>query len=87
MLIVLIVFETWFVPNLMANSEVSTQPLRLLRLLLLSRLWKLLHVFPELVTTLKGMWVASRAEISSLVLAIMFVYVFAITMHLVMAES
>ena len=45
------------------------------------------HGFTELVTMLKGMWVASRAVISSLVLVIMFVYVFAIIMQLVMAES
>ena len=84
---VVMVFETWFVPNLIANSEVPTQLLRLLRLPRRSRLLKLLHGFTELVTMLKGMWVASRAVISSLVLVIMFVYVFAIIMHLVMAES
>ena len=86
-LIVLMVYETWFVPNLIANSEVPTQLLRLLRLPRRSRLLKLLHGFTELVTMLKGMWVASRAVISSLVPAIMFVDVLAIIMHLVMAES
>ena len=81
------VFETWFMPNLMANSEVPTQLLRLLRLHHLSRLLKLLHGVTELVTMLKGMWAASRAVISSFVLVIMFVYVFAIIMQPVAAES
>merc|ERR1719160_1882793 len=52
--------------------------IRLLRLLRLSRMVRLMRSVPELVTLLKGMAAATRSVFSTLLLLVLFMYVFAI---------
>lgn len=80
-LVFLMVGETWVIPLLTTGGgggmgDVSI--LRLLRLLRLTRMARLMRSVPELVTLLKGMATAARSVFSTLVLLILFTYVFAI---------
>merc|ERR1719324_1243414 len=56
----------------------GTQPLRLLRLLRLTRMARLMRSFPDLLTLVKGMIAATRSVGSTLLLLMIFNYVFAI---------
>merc|ERR1719324_1789110 len=56
----------------------GTQPLRLLRLLRLTRMARLMRSFPDLLTLVKGMLAATRSVGSTLLLLLIFNYVFAI---------
>merc|ERR1719171_872505 len=53
-------------------------PLRLLRLLRLTRMARLMRSFPDLLTLVKGMMAATRSVGSTLLLLMIFNYVFAI---------
>lgn len=79
-LVALMVLETWVMPFVGGGGGGMGQAsmLRLLRLLRLTRMARLLRSVPELVTLLKGMAAASRSVCSTLVLLIMFTYIFAI---------
>merc|ERR1719261_587381 len=77
------VLETWILPALSGGSDgggvpIDVSMLRLLRLLRLSRLMRLLRKCPELITLLKGMGAAVRSVFSTLVLLVVFMYIFAI---------
>lgn len=83
LLCTLMVFETWILLLLSGGDggggiPIDTSMLRLLRLLRLSRMMRLLRKCPELITLLKGMAAAVRSVGSTLVLLIIFMYVFAI---------
>eukprot|EP00811_Abedinium_folium_P012484 NODE_2157_length_2280_cov_5.378077.p1 GENE.NODE_2157_length_2280_cov_5.378077~~NODE_2157_length_2280_cov_5.378077.p1 ORF type:complete len:428 (-),score=148.44 NODE_2157_length_2280_cov_5.378077:231-1514(-) len=91
-LVMLMVTETWLLPMMViiTGADVSglpTGPLRLLRLLRLSRLVRLMRAIPELVTMVKGMYIASRAVATSLLMVVMLVYVFAILLHMTVSEE
>eukprot|EP00746_Dinoflagellata_sp_MGD_P166407 gnl/MRDRNA2_/MRDRNA2_96263_c0_seq1.p1 gnl/MRDRNA2_/MRDRNA2_96263_c0~~gnl/MRDRNA2_/MRDRNA2_96263_c0_seq1.p1 ORF type:complete len:585 (-),score=110.44 gnl/MRDRNA2_/MRDRNA2_96263_c0_seq1:172-1926(-) len=80
-LVFLMVAETWVMPLAAGGGgggmgDVSI--LRLLRLLRLTRMARLMRAVPELMTLLKGMAAAVRSVFSTLVLLILFTYVFAI---------
>lgn len=80
-LVGLMVGETWIMPLAMGGGgggmgDVSI--LRLLRLLRLTRMARLMRAIPELLVLLKGMAAAARSVFSTLVLLILFTYVFAI---------
>ncbi len=86
-LALLMVIETWIMQLFFSNANLPTAPLRLLRLLRLSRLIRLLSSFPELVSMWRGMWVASRAVFSSLLLLVVFTYVFGIVIHMALSQQ
>jgi voltage-gated sodium channel len=88
-LVFLMVAETWFVPYIPTGSSAPppTGPIRLLRLLRLSRLVRLLRSLPDLVVIVKGMYSAFRAVGSSLLMICMLIYLFAIIMHMLLAED
>jgi hypothetical protein len=86
------VLETLFLPILLpifasGSSAPPTGFLRLLRLLRLSRLVRLLRSVPELVTIVKGMYVAVRAVASTFVMIVVLIYVFAILMMLLLRDD
>eukprot|EP00928_Gymnodinium_smaydae_P033330 TRINITY_DN23905_c0_g1_i1.p1 TRINITY_DN23905_c0_g1~~TRINITY_DN23905_c0_g1_i1.p1 ORF type:complete len:619 (-),score=96.67 TRINITY_DN23905_c0_g1_i1:359-2173(-) len=89
-LVLIMTLETWMMPlifiTLGNSSSVSlpTAPLRLFRLLRLTRMVRLLRSMPELVTLIKGLATASRAVGSSLLMVSIVMYVFAITLNLIM---
>jgi len=82
-LVVLMVLETWLIPPVVhlvtqKSGKVETGPIRLVRLLRLARMTRIMKAFPELMTMLKGMRLASRAVGSSILLLCVMIYVFAI---------
>jgi hypothetical protein len=86
------VSETWIMaPTLAlmggANVNIPVAPLRLLRLLRLTRMARLMRSVPELVTMTKGLAMASRAVLSSLLMVLMLIYTFAIILHVFMKEE
>jgi len=93
-LVSLMVLETWCLSAILLLSGSSgsggvalpTGPLRLLRLLRLSRLVRLLRSLPDLLTLVNGIFAASKAVTSSLVLIIVLNYVFAIMMHMFLKD-
>lgn len=87
----MMVAETWIMTIVFAaigaNFKLPTGPLKLLRMLRLARLVRLLRTFPELMTLVKGMVVACRAVLSSLVLVVILVYVFGIVLHMFLKDN
>lgn len=79
-LVGLMVLETWIIPIFSEDGDGlgDASMLRLLRLLRLTRMARLMRSVPELVTLLKGMAAATRSVFSTLVLLVLFMYVFAI---------
>lgn len=77
-LCILMWFETWILPALGGGLPIDVSMLRLLRLLRLSRLMRLLRKCPELITLLKGMAAATRSVFSTLILLLVFMYIFSI---------
>jgi len=90
-LVALMVAETWVMPAIFSiiggRVSLPTGPLRLLRLLRLSRLVRLIRTLPELVTMFKGMFVASRAVGSSLLMVSLLIYVFGIVVHMGLGDE
>jgi len=87
-LVLLIVLETWALPLMVVclgleRSGMPTGPLRLLRLLRLSRP-RLMRSLPQLVTMVKGMFVASRAVASSLLMVIAMIYFYSIILQMML---
>lgn len=91
LLVFLMVLETWIMPVIFTlfggGVSLPTGPLRLLRLLRLSRLVRLIKQLPELMTMFKGMFVASRAVGSSLLMVILLIYVFGIIIHMALSSE
>lgn len=82
-LVGLMVMETWLIPVILGGGGGGSgmgdaSMLRLLRLLRLTRMARLMRSVPELLVLLKGMVAAARSVFSTLVLLILFTYVFAI---------
>jgi Ca2+-binding EF-hand superfamily protein len=91
-LVILMVFETLVMPARDLHSPGDTNapalgPLRLLRLLRLSRIVRLLRSFPELATMVKAIAAALRAVISSFILVVVLIYVFAIVMKIFLGDD
>lgn len=84
-LVVLMVLETWVTPNLGVNMP--TGPLRLFRLLRLTRLGRLLAFFPEMTMILRGMVKGARAVGSSLLMIVCLIYVFGIILFPLVNEA
>lgn len=70
-----------------STANAPRGPFQLLRLLRLARLGRLLRFFPELVTMIKGMLLATRAVGSAMMLLIIACYAASITMHSFMKEE
>jgi hypothetical protein len=70
-----------------AESEISAEPLRILRLLKLTRVARLMKAFPELVTMIKGLVRSMRAIFSTLILVLLQVYVWGIIMHMLLKDD
>lgn len=92
LLVGLMLLETWIMPCILTviggkKLNLPTGPLRLLRLLRLSRLVRLIRQLPELMTMFKGMFVASRAVGSSLLMVMLLIYVFGIIVHMLLNEE
>jgi hypothetical protein len=78
-LVFFMVLETWLIPLKLLPLTISgTASLRLLRLLRLTRMARLMRSFPDLLTLVKGMMAATRSVGSTLLLLMIFNYVFAI---------
>jgi hypothetical protein len=77
----MMIFETWVVPLAMPGGGglgKAASLLRLLRLLRLTRMARLMRALPELLTLIKGMAAATRSVSCTLVLMIVFLYIFGI---------
>jgi hypothetical protein len=87
------ILETWIMAPVVhfvssgGGVPVPVQPLRLLRLLRLTRMARLMRSLPELVTMTKGMKVASRAVLSSLLMVALMIYTFSIVLNLFLKEE
>jgi hypothetical protein len=87
-LVFLMLVETLVVPMVFADSAAPpTGPLRLLRLLRLSRIVRLLRSFPELATMVKAIVAALRAVLSSFIMVVVLIYVFAIILKIFLGED
>lgn len=96
-LVSLMVFETWvltlvFIVTAGGNSSgvgnVSIlRMLRLLRLTRMARMARLLRAMPELMILIKGMTVAARSVFFTLILLLVFIYVFAIAFVQLLDDS
>lgn len=92
-LVSIMVFETWMLGPALAlgasgsGPPLPSAPLRLLRLFRLSRMARLLRNLPELITMVKGMWLASRAVCSSLLMVVLSMYTFAIIINMGMKQE
>lgn len=69
------------------SVALPTQPLRVIRLLKLTRMARLMRAFPELVTMVKGLFRAFRAIMSSLILIMLMVYIWAILLHMLLKDA
>jgi voltage-gated sodium channel len=80
-LVGMMVFETWVMPLAMPGGGGvggNLSILRLLRLLRLTRMARLMRALPELLTLIKGMAAATRSVSCTLVLMVIFLYIFGI---------
>jgi len=91
-LVLIMVVETWVMQLVMhfiggGGLNLPTGPLKLLRLLRLARVARAIRALPELVTLIKGMYVASRAVGTSMLLLIVLIYVFGIVAFMQMGPE
>lgn len=89
-LVIMMVFETWFMPLLFAGSSgpgIPTGLVKMLRLLRLARLGRLMRSVPELVAMIKGVRQAARAVASALLLLLFLIYIFAIVMFTLLKDE
>lgn len=80
-LVFFMVVETWLVPLIVGGETDALQDvalLRMLRLLRLTRMVRLMRSVPELVTLLKGMVIAAKSVSYTLLLLLIFMYIFSI---------
>ncbi|CAE7592974.1 Cacna1h [Symbiodinium natans] len=87
-LVALMSFETWFFPLAHAISATTGDTMtggasvlrvaRVLRVLRTARMARLVRLMPELMILIKGMMVACRSVFFTLVLLLMFTYVFSV---------
>lgn len=86
------VLGTWVIATIdytltSGNLPIPGEPLRLLRLLRLTRITRLMRNMPELCTLTKGLLLAFKAALSSLIMVGIMVYIFGIIMHLLMKNE
>jgi len=85
-LVVIMVVETWVMPSIVflsgEPSSLPTGPIKLIRLLRLARMVRIMRAFPEIMTMVKGMIVATQPVASSMSMLVGIIYIFAITMHM-----
>merc|ERR1712232_575987 len=87
-LVTLMLVEIAVIPVVFADTAAPpTGPLRLLRLLRLSRMVRLLRSFPELATMVKAIAAALRAVLSSFIMVVVLIYIFAIVMNIFLKED
>lgn len=70
----------------LGNSSIL-KGVRLVRLVRMTRMIRLLNSFPELMVVIKGMGVAARAVVSTLILMSIIIYVFAVLLRQLTDES
>jgi len=87
LLVFLMVAETAVLPIVSSELALPTAPLRLLRLARLSRLVRLVKSLPDLLIIMKGMAYSIRAVASSLAMAVLMMYVFAIILHMLLSAE
>jgi hypothetical protein len=68
------------------GAKLPTQPFRILRLFKLTRMARLMKVFPELVIMIKGLGRAMRAIASSFLLVTVMTYVWGIILHMLLMD-
>lgn len=94
-LVVAMVLETWFMPLFFFivdrdnGFDIQGSVLRLVRLtrlVRLARMARLVNAVPEILILVKGMYMAARAVIVSLILMFLFIYVFAICFRILMTD-
>lgn len=90
-LVIIMVLETWvlfLVVHLTgAKNPLPAGPMKLLRLLKLARMVRIMRSFPEIMTMIKGMMVATKPVSSSMAMLVGIIYVFAITMHMLCKDD
>lgn len=87
-LLTLMIFETWLVPiahlmtqnsgNSISGGASVLRVARVLRVLRTARMARLVRLLPELMILIKGMMVACRSVFFTLVLLLLFTYVFSV---------
>eukprot|EP00747_Dinoflagellata_sp_TGD_P212361 gnl/TRDRNA2_/TRDRNA2_85459_c0_seq1.p1 gnl/TRDRNA2_/TRDRNA2_85459_c0~~gnl/TRDRNA2_/TRDRNA2_85459_c0_seq1.p1 ORF type:complete len:454 (+),score=73.70 gnl/TRDRNA2_/TRDRNA2_85459_c0_seq1:89-1363(+) len=81
-LVTMMVTETWLLPIILAGQSGEAMSnfalLKMMRLLRLTRMVRLMRSVPELVTLLKGMAIAARSVSYTLLLLLIFMYIFSI---------
>jgi len=89
-LVLIMVLETWAIPLIVlvngGGVNLPTGPIKLLRLLRLARMVRIMRAFPELMTMVKGMMVATKPVSTSMAMLVGIVYVFAIIMHMLLKD-
>merc|ERR1719401_2141326 len=84
------ILETWVLPLIVhlsgGSNPIPTAPLKLVRLLRLARIVRIMRAFPELMTMVKGMIVATRPVSTSMAMLVGIIYVFGITMHMLLKD-
>lgn len=91
LLVFIMVVETWVIPLIIhvtgaGTAELPTGPIKLLRLLRLARMVRIMRAFPELMTMVKGMMVATKPVSTSMAMLVGIIYVFAIIMHMLLKD-
>mmetsp|Transcript_44557 Transcript_44557/g.83630 ORF Transcript_44557/g.83630 Transcript_44557/m.83630 type:complete len:626 (-) Transcript_44557:74-1951(-) len=89
-LVFFMVVETWIVPLILGGDTDALSDmalLRMLRLLRLTRMVRLMRSVPELVTLLKGMVIAAKSVSYTLLLLLIFMYIFSIIFKSELEES
>jgi len=89
-LVFLMVMENWVISlALGVDGEAlgNLSLLKMLKLLRLTRMVRLMRAVPELVTLVKGMAIAARSVFYTLLLLVIFLYVFAIVFKSQLSES
>lgn len=89
-LVVTMILDTWILmPILKYGSDggeirVPTQPLRMIRLFKITRMARLMKVFPELVTLIRSIRKSLRAGSSTAMVIVVLNYVWGILLHMVL---
>jgi len=96
-LVVIMILETWvmtlmflIIGNGQSGNLGNTSVLKLIRLIRLTRMArmaKLLRAVPELIILIKGIWVAARSVLFTLLLLFIIIYFFAIVLRQITSET
>lgn len=88
-LVFTMLLDTWVMPilEIILGFEGDLPGIGLLRLLRLARMVRICHALPELATLMKGIFVATRAVGSAILLLIVIIYAWAIAMHTLLKDD